>query len=98
MSWTAELSGWIREAEQFFLRLPIQRKIAAAGGQQLRGELRRLAPFGNTFDDRWREKSQANHAADVALADAFALADFDHRSRASGNQIVEPAVGTRRRP
>jgi CRISPR/Cas system-associated endoribonuclease Cas2 len=38
-----------------------------------------------------RERS-TNHAADVALADTFALADFDHRSRAAQHQIVKPAA------
>jgi hypothetical protein len=96
-SWTAEQSGWIYEAEQFFLGLPTQREIATTGGQKLRGEFRGLAAFGNALDDRGREKSQANHATDVALADAITLADFNHRSRATRYQIIKPAVSARRR-
>ena len=42
-----------------------------------------------------REKSQANHAADIALADTFALANFEHGSRATRDQIVKPAAGAR---
>jgi hypothetical protein len=34
---TAQRSGWTREAEQFFLGLPTQRKVAAAGRQKLGG-------------------------------------------------------------
>ena len=93
----AEQSGWICEAEQLFLGLPTQRQIATTGGEKLRGEFRGLAAFGNPFDDRGREKSQANHATDVALADAIALANFGHRDRAIRHQIVKPAVGARRR-
>jgi hypothetical protein len=93
----AERSGWIREAEQLFLGLPTERKIAATGRQKLRGKFRWLAAFGNTLDDRGREKGQANHPTDIALADAFPLANLDHRSRATRDQIVKPAAGARRR-
>ena len=95
--WRGEVSGWICEAEQCFLRLPTYRKIAAAGRQKLSGEFRRLAPFGNSFNDRGREESQANHATDVALTDTLPLTNFDHRSRPTRHQIVKPSVGSRRR-
>src|ERR1700675_4784647 len=97
-SWAAEVSGGIREAEQFFLRVPAQRKIATTGRQKLRGEFRGLAAFCDPFDNRRRQECQANHAADVALADTFALPDFEHRSRPTGDQIVKPPAGARRRP
>jgi hypothetical protein len=74
----AERSGWICKTEQFFLRLPAEREIAAAGGEKLRGEFRGLAVLDNSFNDSRREKGQVNHATDVALADALALADFNH--------------------
>ena len=96
-SWAVGRSGWICEAEQFFLRLPAQWELAATGREKLRGEFRWLAAFGNSFDDRGREKSQANHATDVTLADTLALAKLDHRSRAPRHQIVKPAAGSCRR-
>jgi hypothetical protein len=91
------IQGWICEAEQFFLGWPTERQVAAAGGEKLSGEFRWLATFGNSFDDRGGKESQANHATDVALADTVTFADFDHRSRATRHQIVEPAAGSRRR-
>jgi hypothetical protein len=72
----AGLWEWICEAEQFFLGLPTHWEIAPAGRQKLSSEFRRLPAFGNSFDDRWSEKSQANHATDVALTETFALANF----------------------
>ena len=90
----AERSGWIGEAEQLFLGWPTQREIATAGGEKLRGEFRWLTTFGNSLDDRGREKGQANHAANVALADALPLADFNHGSRATRYQIVRPPAGS----
>jgi len=35
-----------------------QRKIATTGGQKLGGEFRWLTTFGNSFDDRGREKGK----------------------------------------
>jgi hypothetical protein len=78
ISLMAELSGLICEAEQFFLGMPSERKVATAGRQILSGEFRRLTACGNSFDDRRCEKGQSNHATDVTLADTFPVANLDH--------------------
>ena len=49
-------SGGSFEAEQFSLRIPTQRKVAAAGRQSLGGKFGGLVPAGNLFDDRGGEK------------------------------------------
>jgi len=74
------------------LRFPIERKLRAILEQRFRGEFWRLAALNDLLDDVRCQERETDHAAHVAFADPLALANFDHRSSAPGDEIVKPAV------